>query len=61
MSILRLVRGQVHFGAVPLGGAYFGCRSRMTPFGVSLVRERLDPALLEELQKTHAALEAFEY
>ena len=61
VSILRLVRGQVHFGAVPLGGAFFGCRSRMTPFGVSLVRERLDPALLEELQKTHAALEAFEY
>ena len=61
VSILRLVRGQEHFGAVPLGGAYFGCRSRMTPFGVSLVREALTPALLEELQKTHTALEAFEY
>ena len=61
VSILRLVRGQEHFGAVPLGGAYFGCRSRMTPFGASLVREKIAPALLGELQKTHAALEAFEY
>ena len=61
VSILRLVRGQEHFGAVPLGGAYFGCRSRMTPFGVSLVREKIAPALLGELQKTHAALEAFRY
>jgi len=55
------VRGQEHFGAVPLGGAYFGCRSRMTPFGVSLIREKIAPALLEELQTTHTALEAFEY
>ena len=61
VSILRLVRGQGHFGAVPLGGAYFGCRSRMTPLGVELVREPVTPALLEELQKTHTALEAFEY
>ena len=61
VSILRLVRGQEHFGAVPLGGAYFGCRSRMTPFGVSLIREEIAPALLEELQTTHTALEAFEY
>ena len=61
MSILRLVRGQEHFGAVPLGGAYFGCCSRMTPLGVELVREPVTPALLEELQKTHTALEAFEY
>lgn len=61
VSILRLVREQEHFGAVPLGGAYFGCRSRMTPFGVSLVREKIAPALLGELQKTHAALEAFRY
>ena len=61
VSILRLVRGQAHFGAVPLGGAYFGCCSRMTPFGVELVREPVSPALLEEVQRTHAALEAFEY
>ena len=61
VSLLQLVRGQEHFGAIPLGGAYFGCRSRMTALGVEPVRETLHPALLEELQKTHAALEAFVY
>lgn len=60
-SILRLVRGQVHFGAVPLGGAYFGCQSRLTPLGVELVREPIAPALVETLARTHAALEAFAY
>ena len=61
VSLLRLVRGQAHYGAVPLGGAYFGCISRMTPFGVELVREAICPALLEQLEETRAALEAFTY
>ena len=61
VSILRLLRGQTHYGAVPLGGAYFGCQSRMTPLGIELVREPIAPALLEELRHTHRALEAFEY
>ena len=61
VSILRLVRGQEHYGAVPLGGAYFGCVSRMTRFGPKLRREALAPALRAELEKTYAALEAFEY
>ena len=60
-SLLRLVRGQEHYGAVPLGGAYFGCVSRMTRFGPELRREALAPALRAELEKTYAALEAFEY
>lgn len=60
-SLLRLVRGQEHYGAVPLGGAYFGCVSRMTRFGPELRREVLAPALRAELEKTYAALEAFEY
>ena len=60
-SLLRLVRGQEHYGAVPLGGAYFGCVSRMTRFGPELRREALAPVLRAELEKTYAALEAFEY
>ena len=55
------MRGQEHYGAVPLGGAYFGCLSRMTRFGPELRREALAPALRAELEKTYAALEAFEY
>ena len=60
-SLLRLVRGQEHYGAVPLGGVYFGCVSRMTRFGPELRREALAPGLRAELEKTYAALEAFEY
>ena len=61
VSLLRLVRGQAHYGAVPLGGAYFGCVSRMTPLGVELVREPICPQLLKQLEETRAALEAFTY
>ena len=60
-SLLRLVRGRAHYGAVPLGGAYFGCVSRMTPLGVELVREPICPQLLDQLEGTRAALEAFAY
>lgn len=61
VSILRLVRGQPHLGAIPLGGAYFGCRSRMTAQGVSICREALDPLLLERLEAARRKLEAFDY
>ena len=61
VSILRLVRGQPHLGAIPLGGAYFGCRSRMTAQGVSVCREALDPLLLARLETVRRKLEAFDY
>ena len=61
MSLLRLVRGQAHYGAIPLGGSYFGCVSRLTPLGVELIREPICPQLLEQLEETRAALEAFVY
>ena len=61
VSILRLLRGQEHYGAVPLGGAYFGCVSRMTRFGVALKREPICPELLKRLEETHRALREFNY
>ena len=61
VSLLRLVRGQAHYGAIPLGGAYFGCVSRLMPLGVELIREPICPQLLEQLEETRAALEAFVY
>ena len=61
VSLLRLVCGQAHYGAIPLGGAYFGCVSRLTPLGVELIREPICPQLLEQLEETRAALEAFVY
>lgn len=61
ISILRLVRGQTHYGAVPMGGAYFGCQSRMTTQGLSVVREALHPALYARIQAVQHSLEDFCY
>ncbi len=61
ISILRLLRGEMHYGAVALGGAYFGCTSRMTRYGVELQREEICEALLNRLEETHRALREFDY
>lgn len=61
VSILRLVRGQVHYGAVPVGGAYFGCRSRMSEKGLCIEREPLHPQLFARIRAAHRALEEFCY
>ena len=45
LSILRLLRGEVFPGAVPMGGVYFGCRSRLTDRGFEVLSETLHPAL----------------
>ncbi len=61
VSILRLLRGQEHYGAVPMDGAYFGCVSRCTAQGISVKREAITPALFTELQRVHKALKEFDY
>lgn len=61
ISILQLLRGDAHYGAVPIGGAYFGCRSRFTPLGISIEREELAPALIQKLDAVHRKLEKFCY
>ena len=50
LSILRLLRGEPFLGATPLGGVYFGCRSRLTDRGFELLREDLHPDLQARLQ-----------
>lgn len=52
VSILRLLRGQEHYGAIPIGGAYFGCVNRLTPQGIVTRREKIHPELYERIQKT---------
>ena len=61
VSILRLLRGEEHYGAVPLGGAYFGCVSRMTRYGVLVRREKICEELLLRLEETHRVLREFDY
>ena len=61
VSILQLLRGQVHFGAVPLGKAYFGCQSRMTPLGPRILQEELAPPLQQRIAEAFRELEEFSY
>ncbi len=61
ISILQLLRGEEHYGTVPLGGVYFGCRSRMTAQGLLLRREPICQPLLARLEETYQALQAFDY
>ena len=61
VSLLRLLRGEAHYGAVPLQGAYFGCISRMTPHGLLLQRENICEQLLSRLEETHRTLREFDY
>ena len=51
LSILSLLRGEPFLGAVPMGGVFFGCRSRLTDRGFVPVREDLHPALEARLEK----------
>ena len=61
LSILQLVRGQSHYGAVPLGGVYFGCKSRMTRYGIQPQQEPLAPILQTRIQTAFQALQEFAY
>ncbi len=61
ISLLQLLRGEEHYGAIPLGGVYFGCRSRMTRQGLLLRRESICQPLLVRLEETYRALQAFDY
>ena len=61
VSLLRLLRGETHYGALPLQGAYFGCLSRMTPQGLLLQRENICEKLLNRLEETHRTLREFDY
>lgn len=60
VSLLRLLRGEDHYGAVPLGGTYFGCVSRLTPQGLLLRREEICDKLMTRLAQTHKMLREFD-
>ena len=50
LSILSLLRGEAFHGAIPMGGVYFGCVSRMTPAGSVVRGEELHPDLKARLR-----------
>lgn len=61
ISVLQYLRGELHYGAAPIDGAYFGCANRMSGQGLLLRREHLCPALMARIRQSHAALKEFDY
>lgn len=61
ISILRTVTGQWHPGALPMGGAYLGCHSRLTRQGPQLLRRSLHPTLYHRIEAVHRELREFDY
>ncbi|MCI8525168.1 MAG: lactate dehydrogenase [Oscillospiraceae bacterium] len=61
VSVVRTLTGRWHDGAVPVGGAYLGCQSRMTMLGPEILRRPLHPALYARVQAAHRKLEDFGY
>ena len=60
VSVLRALRGEWHDAAVPLGGAYFGCRARLTQVGAEQRREELHPDLYQRVSESYRKLEEFQ-
>ena len=56
MQLLLTLRGEWHCGSVPLGGVWFGCRNRFTPWGLELEALELPDALFDRLRETERAL-----
>lgn len=61
VSVLRTLRGEWHDGAVPLGGAYFGCESRFGKNGLELKQEKLCDTLFERIEQSYYELKEFDY
>ena len=61
VSIIKTLRGQWHWSAVPMGGGYVGCESRFTQWGIERRREKLSPKLTERLTETFDTLRRFDY
>jgi len=59
VSVLRALRGEWHDAAAPIGGAYFGCRSRLGENGPELLRQPLHKELVRRLEQSYGELRRF--
>lgn len=60
MQLLLALRGEWHCASVPMGGVWFGCRSRFTPQGLELETLDLPEALFDRLRETETLLHSIE-
>ena len=61
ISILLTLRGEWHYSAVPLGGVYWGCKNRYTPYGVELEQlQNIPDDLFDRIQQAYGHLQAMD-
>ena len=58
VQLLLTLRGAWHCGSVNLGGVWFGCKNRFTPYGLEVETLDLPDALFARLRETEAGLRA---
>ena len=58
ISLLLTLRGEWHYGSVFLGGAFMGCKTRMTAMGQQIECLPLPDALYTRIQAAESALHA---
>lgn len=57
LSILDAIEGQWHYSCISIGGVYFGCRNRLTPYGLEVERKSMDPKLVRRITAAYEELE----
>lgn len=61
ISILHYIRGELHYGAIPLDGTYFGCANHLSQQGLMQRREDIALPLMNRIKQSHAFLKEFDY
>ena len=59
ISIMSMLRGEIHAAAIPIDGAYFGCHGSVTRMGTRMVREMLHPTVQQRIIQAHKRLKEF--
>ena len=57
ISIIYTLEGKWHYSSVYIGGVYFGCKNRVTPYGVEIERINMPIQLYERLSVSYQRLQ----
>lgn len=56
LQLLLTLRGEWHCSSVPLGGVWFGCLNRFSPYGLEIETQELPDPLFARLRETERTL-----
>lgn len=57
ISIVYTLEGKWHYSSVYIGGVYFGCKNRVTPYGVEIERINMPEKLYKRLSVSYERLQ----